>query len=174
MTYTKLHAETGRESRDMLRSVLAEIRAEVLRRHPGDYDAQYKAGDLPLRMTIQLDVDTDQVPARNLSAETVRGAKDILDSALEHLNAQRLRRNPGDPDAQHRSNDEPLKTWIHFDLDDLDRQGPLSVEECLHLPYDGIPKGLRPSANHRPGRTITRSVPAGQRKRTVLQRVLGL
>jgi hypothetical protein len=173
VTYTKLHAETGRGTKDILRSVLGEISGELLRRHPGDRDAQLAAQDLPLRMTIQLDVDADRVPARNLTAETVRGAKDILNSAVEHLNAERLRRSPGDPDAQYRWLDEPLETWIHFDLDDLDREGPLSVEECLHLPYDGIPKGLRPSADRRPRRVVVRAVPAG-RRRNLLQRVLGL
>jgi hypothetical protein len=172
VTYTRLKAETGRGTRDILRSVLGEISAELLRRHPGDRDAQHAAQDLPLRMTIHLDVDDDHMPARILTAETVRGAKDILNSAIEHLNAERLRHSPGDPDAQHQWSYNPLETWIHFDLDDLDREGPLSVEELLHVPYDGTPKGLRPSADRRPPRrVVVRAVPAG--RRNLLQRVMG-
>ncbi|MFJ9239844.1 hypothetical protein ACIRJ3_33255 [Streptomyces anulatus] len=173
MTTTRLHAETGRGTRDILRSVLGEIDAELLRRHPGDKGAQYAARDLPLRMTIHLDVDADHMPARVLTAATIREAKDILKSAIEHLNAERLRHGPGDPDAQHQWYEGPLETWIQFDLDDLDREGPLSVEELLHVPYDGIPKGLRPSADRRPPRRVlVRAVPVG-RRRTLLQRVMG-
>ncbi|WP_098896237.1 hypothetical protein [Streptomyces sp. t99] len=172
MTYTRLHAGTGRGTRDILRSVLGEINAELLRRHPGDRDAQHEALSLPLRMTIHLDVDADHVPARILTAETARGAKDILNSALEHLKAEQLRTSPGDPDGQHQWSYNPLETWIHFDLDDLDREGPLSVEDCLHMPYDGIPKGLQPSADRRPPRwVVVRAVPTG--RRNLLQRVMG-
>ncbi|MEV7681575.1 hypothetical protein AB0O64_23920 [Streptomyces sp. NPDC088341] len=172
MTNTRLHAETGRGTRDILRSVLGEINAELLRRDPGDKDAQQDALNLPLRMTIHLDVDTDHVPARILTAETARGAKDILNSALEHLKAEQLRTSPGDPDAQYQWLDEPLETWIHYDLDDLDREGPLSVDELLHVPYDGIPKGLRPSVDRRPRRVVVRAIPAG-RRRNLLRRVMG-
>ncbi|MFB7545040.1 hypothetical protein ACFC0N_34670 [Streptomyces zaomyceticus] len=172
MTTTRLHAETGRGTRDILRSVLGEISAELLRRHPGDRDAQQAAQDLPLRMTIHLDVDTDRVPARILTAETVRGARDILNSAVEHLNAERLRTSPGDPDAQHEWSYNRLETWIHFDLEDLDREGPLSVEELLHVPGEGTPKGLQPGADRRPRRVVVRAVPVG-RRRSLLQRVMG-
>lgn len=172
MTNTRLHAETGRGTRDILRSVLGEISAELLRRHPGDLDAQHKAQDLPLRMTIHLDVDADRLPARILTAETVRGARDILSSALEHLKAEQLRTSPGDPEAQYQWLHDPMETWIHFDIDDLDREGPLSVDELLHVPYDGIPKGLRPSADRPPHRVVVRAVPVG-RRRSLLQRVMG-
>ncbi|MFJ4966110.1 hypothetical protein ACIP6P_27300 [Streptomyces sp. NPDC088729] len=172
MTNTRLHAETGRGTRDILRSALSEISSELLRRHPGDRSAQYAAQTLPLRMTIHLDIDVDRVPARILTAETVREAKDILNSATEHLNAERLRHSPGDPDAQYQWSEKPLETWIHYDLDDLDREGPLSVDELLHVPYDGIPKGLRPTADRQPRRVVVRAVPAG-RRRSLLQRVMG-
>ncbi|MEU3704742.1 hypothetical protein AB0E82_20940 [Streptomyces anulatus] len=172
MTYTRLHAETGRGTRDILRSVRGEISSELLRRHPGDRSAQDAAQDLPLRMTIHLDVDDDHMPARILTAETVREAQDILNSAIEHLKAEQLRNSPGDPDAQYHWLHEPMETWIHYDLDDLDREGPLSVDELLHLPYDGIPKGLRPSTDRGPRRVVVRAVPAG-RRRSLLQRVMG-
>ncbi|MEU9776463.1 MULTISPECIES: hypothetical protein [unclassified Streptomyces] len=173
MTNTRLHAETGRGTRDILRAVRGEISAELLRRHPGDRSAQYAAQDLPLRMTIHLDVDVDHMPARILMAETVREAKDILNSAIEYLQAEQLRTSPGDPDAQYQWLDKPLETWIQFDLDDMDREGPLSVDELLHVPYDGIPKGLQPTADRRPRRVVVRAVPAG-RRRNLLQRVMGL
>jgi hypothetical protein len=51
---------------------------------------------------------------------------------------------------RHRSADQdrPLRATVHYDLADLDRKGPLSADECLHMPFDGIPRGLQPH-NHR-------------------------
>ncbi|PZT71542.1 hypothetical protein [Streptomyces sp. AC1-42T] len=153
MTHTRLHAETGRGSRDILRSVRSEIGAELLRRHPGSKGAQYAAKDLPLRMTIYLDVDTDRVAARI-------------------LNAERLRTNPGDPEAQHHWLEEPLETWIEYDLDDLDREGPLPITEFMHVPPSAGITARRPTADRRPRRVVIRAVQPG-RPRTLLQRVMG-
>ncbi|WP_435058472.1 hypothetical protein [Streptomyces sp. bgisy060] len=171
MEHAKLTAETARGTRDILRSALAEINAAMLRRHPGDYAAQHKALDLPLRMTIHLDVDDKRVPTQTLTAETARGAKDILNAALEQIQAEKLRRHPGNTEAQHKLLEEPMRTWVHFDLADLDREGPLSIDECVHLPHS-VPKGLPPSADRRPGRIATRAVPAPKRQLTRTQRLV--
>ncbi|MFF3730962.1 hypothetical protein ACFYXM_11720 [Streptomyces sp. NPDC002476] len=172
MKHTKLTAETQRGTKDILRSALNEINAELLRRHPGDQRAQYEAHGLPLRMTIHLDVNEEKVPTRTLTAETVNGAKDILNSALQQIQAEKLRQHPGDSNAQYKALDEPMRTWIHFNLADLDREGPLSIDECRHLPYDVL-KGLKPSADHQPDGVVTRSVPARRPQRTLGRRVLG-
>lgn len=180
---TKLTAETVRETKDILRSVRGEIDAELLRRHPGDHTAQYKALGLPLRLTIHLDVDDRRKPAQTLVAETVGGAKDIISAALEQLQAARLRCSPGDYDAQHRLLDEPMHTWIRFDLADLDREDASSISECLRLSRDDVPKGQKPSADRRPGvvvgrpAAVARSAPPRRvkvKKPTLLRRVLGL
>ncbi|MFH8295013.1 hypothetical protein [Streptomyces sp. NPDC018059] len=180
MTHKKLTAETVRATRDILSSARSEIDAELLRLYPGDSRAQYRALDLPLRMTIHLDVDDRDVPTQTLAAETVRGAKDVLTSALEQIQAARLRSYPGDYDAQHRVLDEPMRTWIHFDLTDLDREDAPSTSERLRSPHEDIPKGLPPSADRRPGvvvgrrGVVARSAPPRRAKKTFLRRVLGL
>ncbi|EST18924.1 hypothetical protein [Streptomyces roseochromogenus] len=68
-----------------------------------------------------------------------------------------------------------LRATVHYDLD---REGSLDVNECLHLPYDGIPPGLQPRNLH-PGYRIRDRhpeprQPAPRPRRTLLKRLLGL
>ncbi|MFD5881060.1 hypothetical protein [Streptomyces yangpuensis] len=158
MQFTKLGAETARGAKDILNSAYLEIAAEMTRRFPGDWKAQEKGLDRPLRMVIFFaldDLDLQRPVSREdltanyqkLTAETARGAKDILNSCLEQIRAQMLRRFPGDFQAQTAGLDQPLRTTVQYDIKDLDREGPLNVDEVLAAPYDGIPLSLK-----RPGK----------------------
>ena len=112
-----------------------------------------------------------------LQANTVGEAKAILSEALGMIETE-LRRRPAQGRRRHRvaDRDRPLRTVVHYDLDDLDRDGPLDVNECWHMPYDGIPPGLQPRNCHPEyavyDRPHVRRVPP-PRRRTLLQRMLG-
>lgn len=154
MPFIKLGAETARASKDILNSAWLDIHAELTRRNPDDVRAQARDLNRPLRMVIffaledldlQGPVSREDLTAKyaKLTAETVRGAKNILTSCEEQLQAQMLRRYPGDYRAQAAGLDRPLRTTIHYDLRDLDREGPLSVDEIYAAPHDGIPLSLK-------------------------------
>ncbi|WP_372412650.1 hypothetical protein [Streptomyces luteireticuli] len=173
MAYTELKAETALGTKDILRSARTEIIAEMRRRHPGDTDAQFKALDLPLRMTIHFglaDLDSHHpakgatpVSSATLTAATARGARDILSSALDRLEAEILRRHPGDTRAQLAALEAPLRTVVHYDIADLDLDGPLSVDACLHPPYDAAPRALTgPTPDGSTHSVTTPGSPAGQ------------
>ncbi|MFD6534994.1 hypothetical protein [Streptomyces goshikiensis] len=158
MPFTKLGAETARAAKDILNSAWLDITAELTRRNPDDVRAQARDLNRPLRMVIffalddldlQGPVSREDLTAKyqKLTAETARGAKNILTSCEEQLQAQMLRRYPGDYRAQAAGLDRPLRTTIHYDLRDLDREGPLSVDEIFAAPHDGIPLSLK-----RPGK----------------------
>ncbi|TQE33196.1 hypothetical protein [Streptomyces ipomoeae] len=149
MTYTKLLVETAAESRDILLGARGEIEAEMLRRHPGDSQARNEALDRsPLRMKIFFNLDASlEHPAVTLGANTVREALDIIEACLTKIQATQLLRYPGNEESQVSALQQTLRMSIHYDLADLDREGPLYVEDCLFLPYNGIPRGLRPSVH---------------------------
>jgi hypothetical protein len=174
--HTQLYGATVGQSKDLLLAAHAEIDAEILSRHPGDHRARNAAALLPLRMKIFYGLDENrEQPQHTLRANTVRAARDILLASLKRIEADQYRSYPGDPDAQDAVLEEPLRVSIHYSLQDLDRVGPLDVDDCLFLPYAGIPRGLRPSANvHRT--TATRAVGTRRgraRRRGVARLLLG-
>ncbi|MGW3308351.1 hypothetical protein ACWDG9_17395 [Streptomyces sp. NPDC001073] len=171
-----------------------EIDRALRERHPDEGHDELapqwspRALGRPLRMTIHLALDDLDLPSpisaqvaadryTTLQANTLGEAKAILSEALEIIDTE-LRRRPAQGRRRHRvaDRDRPLRTVIHYDLDDLDRNGPLDVNKCWHTPYDGIPPGLQPHNCHpeyagydRPH--VRRLSPP--RRRTLLQRMLG-
>jgi hypothetical protein len=141
----------------------------------------------PLRMTIQLALDDLNSPGpegtarqlgdgfTTLQANTVGEAKTILREAVTRIDEEVARR-PLPRRPRKGRHDRPLRVAVHYDLEDLDRAGPLDVNDCLHLFYDGIPPGLQPRNCHpeyavydRPH--VRREPPP--RRRTLFQRMLG-
>lgn len=76
---------------------------------------------------------------RRLTANTTTEAQGILTEALVAIDDELCRRG---------TSDAPLRVTVHYDIDDMGLDGPLDVDECLHLPYDGIPPGLQPHNTH--------------------------
>ncbi|WP_282797342.1 hypothetical protein [Streptomyces sp. CC224B] len=174
MTYTKLCAHTGTQSRDILYGARGEIRAEMLRRYPGDRQARREALDTrPLRMKIFFDLDASlQHPTLTFGANTVRESLGIIEACLTKIRSTQMLRHPGDEEAQVRAMQRTLRTTIHYDLADLDREGPLYVDECLFSPHHALPSDLRPTI-HRCGTEARVALPArGRPRRRGLARVL--
>ncbi|MGW0335505.1 hypothetical protein ACWD0J_27145 [Streptomyces sp. NPDC003011] len=194
--YRKSSANTVDSARIRLELIVNdEIDRALRERHPDEgTDAcapqwSPRALGRPLRMTIHLALDDLDLPGpvsarvaadryTTLQANTVGEAKAILSEALETIDAE-LRRRPAHGRRRRRvaDRDRPLRTVVHYDLDDLDRDGPLDVNECWHMPYDGVPPGLQPRNCHPEyaayDRPRVRHEPQSQPRRTLLQRILG-
>jgi hypothetical protein len=99
---------------------------------------------------------------RKLTANTAAEARDILTEALAAIDAGLQQR--GTPNA-------PLRVTVHFDIDDMDRTDELDVNDCLHLPYDGIPPGLQPHNCHPEYGAYDRA-PRRPQRRSLIQRLL--
>ncbi|MEU3220141.1 hypothetical protein [Streptomyces sp. NPDC006971] len=181
--YQKLTADTVGAAQEIIGQAAGELDAALQARPDAD------EGALPLRMRIflvlpDLEAEGPVFPREcaeglytDLGANTVVEAKTILDRALSRISVECELRPPH---RRHRraTQDRPLRATVHYDLADLDREGPLSVDECLFIPYEGLPPGLQPRNLHpeyqiRGWRPETRQ-PAPRPRRTLLQRLLGL
>lgn len=100
---------------------------------------------------------------RRLTATTTTEAQGILTEALVAIDTELRRRGTAEA---------PLRVTVHYDVDDMDRDGLLDVDECLHLPYDGIPPGLQPRNCH-PEYAAWNASSATPRRRGILERLLG-
>ncbi|MEU4077647.1 hypothetical protein [Streptomyces venezuelae] len=181
--YQKLTAGTVGEAQEIIGQAAGEIDA-ALRARPGTDETA-----LPLRMRIflvlpDLEAEGPVSPRHcaeglytNFGANTVVEAKTILDQALSRISVECALRPPH---RRHRGarHGRPLRATIHYDLADLDREGPLDVDECLFIPYEGLPPGLQPRNLHpeyriRDWRPEPRQ-PVLRPRRTFVQRLLGL
>ncbi|WP_435059545.1 hypothetical protein [Streptomyces sp. bgisy060] len=183
--YQKLTAATVGEAREIIGQAAGEIEAALQARPDADERA------LPLRMRIflvlpDLEAEGPVFPREcaeglytDLGANTVVEARTILDRALSRISVECALRPPH---RRHRkataTQHRPLRATVHYDLADLDREGPLSVDECLFIPYEGLPPGLQPRNLHPEYRIRDRwpepRLPAPRPRRTLLQRLLGL
>lgn len=100
---------------------------------------------------------------RRLTANTTTEAQGILTEALVAIDAELCRRG---------TTEAPLRVTVHYDVDDMGRTDDLHVDECLHLPYDGIPPGLQPHNTHPEYATRDRDRSPRQRRRSILDRFL--
>lgn len=182
----KTTANTVGAARQIIHQATADLDGALRDRHPGEADGEEGLGR-PLCMTINLvldDLETEgpvsagqyaETGYTRLEANTVREAQVILTGALERI-AEETARRP--VHRRHRTAQEarPLRAVIHYNLADLDRDGPQYVDERLYLPYDGIPPGLQP-ANCHPEYALRdrQASPPGRRpQRRSLLRRLGL
>ncbi|MGW0999182.1 hypothetical protein ACWD5V_39145 [Streptomyces sp. NPDC002523] len=181
--YQKLTAGTVGAAREIIGQAVGEIDA-ALQDRPGTDEAT-----CPLRMRIflvlpDLEAEGPVSPSQcaeglytDFGANTVAEARTILDRALTRITVEsRLR--PAHRRHRKATQHRPLRATVHYDLADLDREGPLSVDECLFIPYEGLPPGLQPRNLHpeyriRDWRPEPRR-PAPRPRRTLLQRLLGL
>ncbi|MFE7442405.1 hypothetical protein ACFU7X_18360 [Streptomyces chartreusis] len=184
MVYLKLTADTVGSAREIIGQATGEIDG-ALRERPAGVDEAIR----PLRMTIHLVVHDLEVEGpvvagqyaeagyTTLQANTVLEARAILDLALSRIAAEMAAR-PARRRHRDVGQDRPLRASIHFDLNDLDRDGSPHVSECLHLPYDGVPPGLQPRHarpgyrwyDERPGPRVRIDPP---QRRSLLRRLLG-
>ncbi|WP_331721746.1 hypothetical protein OG596_38700 (plasmid) [Streptomyces sp. NBC_01102] len=181
--YQKLTAGTVGTAQEIIGRAAGEIDAALQARPDADETIR------PLRMRIflvlpDLEAEGPVSPRQcaegsytELAANTVLEARTILDAALSRIGVECALRPPH---RRHRraTQDRPLRATVHYDLADLDREGPLNVDECLFIPYEGLPPGLQPRNLHpeyriRDRRTELRQ-PAPRPRRTLLQRLLGL
>ncbi|MGX5185789.1 hypothetical protein ACWKT5_23930 [Streptomyces avermitilis] len=155
--YQKLTADTVGAAREIIRQAVSEIDSALHERHLVNARAD-EALSRPLRMMIYFafnDLEEEgPVSAREategytrLQANTVLEAQDILTKARKKIEAETVLRPAH---RRHRKNEDgrPLRATVFYNLPDLDRPGPLDVNECLWLPYDGIPPGLQPCNLH--------------------------
>ncbi|MFI7020168.1 hypothetical protein [Streptomyces sp. NPDC050164] len=181
--YQKLTAGTVRAAQEIIGQAAGEIDA-ALQTRPGADETT-----LPLRMRIflvlpDLEAEGPVCPSEcaegsytEFGANTVVEARTILDKALSRITVESVLR-PAHRRHRKATQDRPLRATVHYDLADLDREGPLNVDECLFIPYEGLPPGLQPRNLHpeyriRDWRPEPRK-PAPRPRRTLLQRLLGL
>lgn len=100
---------------------------------------------------------------RRLTANTTTEAQGILTEALVAIDAELRLRG---------ATDAPLRVTVHYDVDDMGRTDELDVDECLHLPYDGIPPGLQPQNTHPEYATWNTAHRTPRRRRSLLDRFL--
>jgi hypothetical protein len=180
--YQRLTSDTVGAARAGINRVTGEI-GRALDERPGTDEAV-----CPLRLTVHLalndleaegPISADQYAEggyTSFQANTVQEARTVLDHALCIIDAEMALRPAHRRHCKAQSN-RPLRASLHYDLADLDREGPLSVDECLHIPYVGLPPGLQPHNCHpeyairdrRPARRVSPQPP-----RTLLQRLLNL
>ncbi|MGW2421345.1 hypothetical protein ACWC0C_19225 [Streptomyces sp. NPDC001709] len=150
--YQKLTADTVGAARGIIRQAVSEIDGALHERHlvnARDDEALRR----PLRMLIYFvfsDLEREgPVSAREATegytrfqANTVLEAQDILTKARDKIEVEAVLRPVH---RRHRKNEDgrPLRMTAFYNLPDLDRTDPLDVDECLWLPYDGIPPGLQ-------------------------------
>lgn len=167
---------------DMLALTQRRLAKALSDRHPHD-SGSAAALSRPLRLKLFLALDDlnqgepvlAHTPAPRytvLRANTAEEARAALDAGVTTITAAMAARvQRGWP--RRKDTDRPLRMTVFCNLADLDRTGPLDVEECLWLPYDGIPPGLL----QRPNRTSgwrPRQQPARRQKRSLLRRLLGI
>ncbi|WP_431776467.1 hypothetical protein [Streptomyces cucumeris] len=186
--YQKLTAGTVGAAREIIGQAAGEIDA-ALQDRPGTDEAA-----CPLRMRIflvlpDLEAEGPVSPSQcaegsytDLGANTVLEARTILDRALTRITVESALR-PAHRRHRKTEHTRPLRATVHYDLADLDREGPLNVDECLFIPYEGLPPGLQPRNLHPEYRIRDRldaerrggpRRPAPRPRRTLLQRLLGL
>lgn len=100
---------------------------------------------------------------RRLTANTTTEAQGILTEALVAIDTELRRRGTAEA---------PLRVTVHYDVDDMGRDGPLDADECLHLPYDGIPPGLQPHSTRPEYATWDNTPGTPRRRRSLLDRFL--
>ncbi|MGK3110593.1 hypothetical protein [Streptomyces sp. WAC05858] len=188
--YQKRTADTLGSTRRILDAAAADIRAALLKRCLGS-PSSITGPERPLRMAVFLALDdldhagpvsatvsASDFDARytKLTAETARVALGVLSYAHQAITAAAVCRVPVRKHQQLHEG-RALRASVHYSLDDLDRPGPLSVDECLFLPYDGIPPGLQPHNWHPEYRLRDRCPaphPAARpQRRGLLDRMLG-
>ncbi|MEW2493918.1 hypothetical protein AB0942_10265 [Streptomyces nodosus] len=150
--YQKLTADTVGAAREIIRQAASEIDGALHERHLVNARADEARGR-PLRMLIYFafsDLEREgPVSAREATegytrfqANTVLEAQNILTTARKKVEVEALLRPVHH---RHRKNEDgwPLRVTVFYNLPDLDRPDPLDVNECLWLPYDGIPPELQ-------------------------------
>jgi hypothetical protein len=154
MTYQRLTADTAISARQVINQAINMIDDALRERFP-----EMGSASRPLRMTIHLavkDLDGDdpelasqyaETGYKTMQANTVQEARAILDQALRMVAVESAAR-PACRRYRNVECDRQLRIFVHFDLDDLDREDSPHVSECLHLPYDRIPAGLQPHNTH--------------------------
>lgn len=189
--YQKLTADTLGDARRILDEAAADVRAALLQRCLDSPPIPGQPAERPLRLAVFLAFGdlafTDPVAARVLSsdyeachtkltAETARVALGVLGYARQAVTAAAACHAPGKGQEPYKG--RALRASVHYSLTDLDRPGPLSIDDCLFLPYNGIPPGLQPRNLHPEYRIRDRRSeprrPAPRPRRTMLQRLLGL
>ncbi|MFF6903322.1 hypothetical protein [Streptomyces hydrogenans] len=151
----KITADTVGAARQIIQRAAADLDGALRDRHPGGAEALSR----PLCMTIHLvlaDLEAEGPVSASqwaepgytrLEANTAGEAQTILTDALERI-AEETAHRPVHRRHRKAQDARPLRAVIHYNLADLDRDGPLYVEERLYLPYDGIPPGLQPANCH--------------------------
>ncbi|MFJ8785778.1 hypothetical protein [Streptomyces sp. NPDC102476] len=184
--YQKLTADTVGAAHEIIRQAVSEIECALRERHLVNARADEVLGR-PLRMMIYFafnDLEGEgPVSVREATegytrfqANTVLEARDILTKARKKIEAEAVLRPVH---RRHRKNEagRPLRVTVFYNLPDLDRPGPLDVDECLWLPYDGIPPGLQLRNLHhedRMGDWRPGPRPTAQPQRRTLLRLLRL